>query len=340
MRYFPIFLDLKDRTVIIVGGGEDSLRKVRLLSRTGARIAVIAESLHDDLAGNPRVEWLARRFEAGLLDGAALVVSADAGMNEAVSEAARTRGIPVNAVDRADLSSFIVPSIVDRSPVVVAIGTEGSAPMLGQGLRARIDAMLPQALGSLAEAARALRGRVADSIPPGNRRRSFWKRFFFGDVRDAYVADEPANYSSLVESLFVDEAIPARGRVSFVSAGTGEPELPTLKAQRKLLEADVIVHDRFIPAGILEVARRDAVRIALDQLAFTGVAAILIREAKASRHVVRLRSGDALVEELAAVAAEGIPVETVPGISIEPTGRIVTFPVREDIRDAFLKAAS
>ena len=340
MRYFPIFIDLKDRTVVVVGGGEESLRKVRLLSRTGARVVVIAEKLHDELAANPRVEWQARRFEASLLDGAALAVSADAQLNEIVSKAARARGIPVNAVDRPALSTFIVPSIVDRSPVVVAIGTEGTSPMLGQGLRARIDVMLPQALGKLAEAADALRARVASAIPAGNRRRSFWKRFFFGDVRDAFVAGEPERYGALVETLFHDEAAPTQGRVSFVTAGTGDPELLTLKAQRKLLEADVIVHDCFAAAGVLEAARRDAVRIPLDQLAFTGVATILIREAKAGRHVVRLRSGEALVEELAAVAAEGIPVEAVPGVSTQSTGQIVTFPVREDIRDAILKAAS
>lgn len=340
MRYFPIFIDLKNRTVVVVGGGEDSLRKVRLLSRTEARIVVVAVSLHDELAANPRVEWLARRFEASLLDGAALAISADAQLNEIVSEAARSRGIPVNAVDCPGLSTFIVPSIVDRSPVVVAIGTEGTAPMLGQGLRARIDVMLPQALGKLAETAGALRGRVADAIPAGNRRRSFWKRFFFGDVRDAFIAGESENYGTLVETLLHNEAASAKGRVSFVSAGIGDPELLTLKAQRKLQEADVIVHDRFVAVGILEAARRDAVRIPLDQLAFTGVATILIREAKAGRHVVRLRSGDALVEELAAVAADGIPVEAVPGVSTQPTGQIVTFPVREDIRDAILKAAS
>jgi uroporphyrin-III C-methyltransferase/precorrin-2 dehydrogenase/sirohydrochlorin ferrochelatase len=340
MRYFPIFMDLKGRTVVVVGGGEQSLRKVRLLSRTSARIVVIAESLHDELGANPRVEWLARRFEASLLDGATLVVSAETQLNEAVSAAARARDIPMNAIDCPSLSTFIVPSIVDRAPLVVAIGTEGKAPMLGQGLRARIDAMLPQTLGKLAEAAGALRWRVAESIPAGNRRRSFWKRFFFGDVRDAFVAGDYANYRFGVEALIDNEAAPARGRVSFVSAGTGDPELLTLKAQRKLQEADVILHDRFTATDILEVARRDAVRIPLDQLAFTGVATILIREAKAGLHVVRLRSGGTLVEELAAVAAEGIPVECVPGVSTEPTGQIVTFPIREDIRDAILKAAS
>ncbi len=337
MRYFPIFIDLRGRTVVVVGGGEEALRKVRLLSRTEARIVVIAGSLHDELAVNQRVEWVARHFEPDLLTGAVLVISASTELNEIVSEAARSRSIPVNAVDRPDLSTFIVPSIVDRAPLVVAIGTEGTSPMLGQGLRARIDAMLPQALGKLAAAAGTLRGHVAEAIPPGNRRRSFWSRFFFGDVRDAFVAGETKNYSALLEGLLHSQPPSTKGRVSFVSAGTGDPELLTLKAQRKLLEADVITYDRFVAADILEVARRDAVLIPLDQF---GVSAILIREAKAGRHVVRLRSGEVSVEELAAVAGEGIPVETVPGVSTVPTGEVITFPVREDIRDAVLKAAS
>lgn len=322
MRYFPIFFDLKDRDVIVIGGGEEAARKLRLLSRTEARIKVV-----DD-------------YEPGILAGAALVVGADARFNEQVSANARALDIPVNIVDRPDLSTFIMPSIVDRSPLVVAIGTEGTSPILGQGLRARIDAMLPQNLGRLAEAANGLRERVAGSIPFGNRRRSFWQRFFFGDVRDAFIAGENARYAEGVETLFADEAAPAQGRVSFVSAGPGDAELLTIKAQRKLQEADVIVHDRFIPDAILEVARRDADRTSVGTMAFNGVIDILVREAKAGRHVVRLRSGEPLVEELAAVAAEGIPVETVPGVALKQPAEIVTFPVREDIRDAIMKAAS
>ena len=221
MRYFPIFYDLKNRPVTIVGGGEEALRKVRLLLKTDAVINVIAPSLHDELAANPRVNWIARHYHTGLLDGAALVYSADAALNERVAADAQAQGIPVNAVDNPDISTFIVPSIVDRDPVVVAIGTEGTAPILGQGLRARIDAMLPTALGDLAKSAASLRERVAATIPAGNRRRGFWYRFFFGDVRDAFIAGESCNYLAGVEGLFASEAQPPKGRVSFVSLVTG-----------------------------------------------------------------------------------------------------------------------
>ncbi|MFT3986852.1 NAD(P)-dependent oxidoreductase [Aestuariivirga sp.] len=335
MRYFPIFIDLDGRMVVIVGGGEEALRKVRLLSRTAARIVVVADALHPELAANPKVEWTSQPFSPVLLDGAALAVCADATLNDAVSAAAQARGIPVNAVDCADLSTFIVPSIVDRAPVVVAIGTEGTAPMLGQGLRARIDAMLPQALGSLAETAARLRGRVAKTIPAGNRRRSFWQRLFFGDVRDSYLAGDLSGFQSGVEALFRSEAAPAQGRVSFVDLGPGDPELLTIKAQRKLLEADVIVHDRFLDSARLEMARRDAVRIPASR----NATAILLEEAAAGRHVVRVSQGEADVEEILSVTEAGIPVETVPGIS-SPARLQAAFPVRDDISDAILRAAS
>lgn len=340
MRYFPLFIDLKDRPVVVVGGGEEALRKVRLLLKTEANISLIAATLHDELAAAPRVNWIARRFDAALLDGAVLVFSADKELNPAVTAAARARGIPVNAVDAAEISTFIVPSIVDRDPVIVAIGTEGTAPVLGRGLRERIDALLPQALGQLASSAAVLRARVAETVPAGNRRRSFWQRFFFGDVRDAFIAGDAAHYAAGVETLLADESAPPMGRVSFLAAGPGDPELLTLKAQRKLQEADVIVHDRLIDPAILELARRDATRIVADRQGFAAISDILTRQAGAGRHVVRLGSGDTFLDERVAVGAEGIAVETVPGIEVKPSAEIIPFPLREDIRDAVLRAAS
>lgn len=340
MRYFPIFFDLKDRPVTVVGGGEEALRKIRLLMKTEAVINVIAPELHEELSANPRVNWIARAYHAGLLDGAALVYSADASLNERVAGDAQALGIPVNAVDNPDISSFIVPSIVDRDPVVVAIGTEGTAPILGQGLRARVDAMLPQQLGELARSANALRERVAETIPPGNRRRSFWYRFFFGDVRDAYIAGDSCSYLAGVEKLLKSEAHPPTGRVAFVAVGAEDPDLLTLKAQRKLHEADVIVHDRDTPAEILEMARRDAVRIPVKGELYDGTTDILLEEARAGKLVVRLSLDEPSLEETVSVAAEGIAFDTVPAVALPRPADIIPFPVREDIRDAILRAAS
>jgi uroporphyrin-III C-methyltransferase/precorrin-2 dehydrogenase/sirohydrochlorin ferrochelatase len=339
MRYFPIFVDLQDRPVTVVGGTEEALRKVRLLLKTGAVLNIIAPELHDELAAEPRVNWIAKGYHAGLLEGAALVYSADAALNERVAEDAKALGIPVNAVDNPDISTFIVPSIVDRDPVVVAIGTEGTAPILGQGLRARIDAMLPQALGDLAMAAADLRHRVAETIPFGNRRRSFWYRFFFGDVREAFIAGSTCSYLAGVENLFAEQAQAPQGRVAFVSLGSEDPELLTIKAQRKLQEADVIVHDRAVPQAILELARRDAVRMPVKGELYDGATDLLLAEAKAGKLVVRL-SDEVSLEETVSVAAEGIAFETVPSVAAAKPAEVIAFPVREDIREDILRAAS
>ncbi|MGE0004742.1 MAG: siroheme synthase CysG [Parvibaculaceae bacterium] len=329
MRYFPVFLDLDNRKAVIVGGGEEALRKVRLLLKTKANIQVVAPTLHGELKAcldDGRIAWTGRSFTPALLDGAALVYSADGHLHEAVAAAARARAIPVNAVDEAVLSTFITPSIVDRDPVVVAIGTEGTSPVLGMGLRSRIEAMLPQGLGSLARAASRLRHGVAERVPQGSRRRSFWQRYFFGSIRESFLAGDARSYTRELEAALIDDSSPPVGRVSLVGAGPGDPELLTLKAQRKLQEADVIVHDRLIGPGILELARRDAVRIPVGKTPFAAspkqsdINAILIREASAGRHVVRLKGGDPYIfarggEEQAALAAQGIPVDVVPGIT-------------------------
>jgi uroporphyrin-III C-methyltransferase / precorrin-2 dehydrogenase / sirohydrochlorin ferrochelatase len=326
MRYFPIFVDLQNARVVVVGGGEEALRKVRLLLKTDARIDVIADALHAELAANPRVNWLAKTYDAALLDGATLVYSSDTALNKQVSADAMARGIQINAVDQADISSFIVPSIVDRDPVVVAIGTEGTSPVLGQGIRAKIDAMLPDRLGALAAKAQSMRDRVARHIPHGNRRRAFWQEFFFGATRDAFVAGDDAGFGKAMHDAVHNVLAAKTGRVSLVGAGPGDPELLTLKAQRKLQEADVIVYDRLVSAGVLEMARRDAVRIPVGKTPFEPspkqdeINAILIAEAQKGLRVVRLKGGDPYVfgrggEEQAALEAKGIAVDVVPGIT-------------------------
>ncbi|TMJ40621.1 MAG: uroporphyrinogen-III C-methyltransferase [Alphaproteobacteria bacterium] len=305
------------------------MRKIRLLLKTKAKITVIAPTLHDELLAHvkeDRLAWVSRSFVPSLLDEAVLVYSANNDLHREVSQAARDRGIPVNAIDDAALSTFITPPIVDRDPVVVAIGTEGTSPVLGMGLRSKIEALLPQALGSLAIAASHLRQSVAERVPHGNRRRSFWQRYFFGSIRDSFMAGDAGSYTRELEAALIDVTSPSLGRVSLVGAGPGDPELLTLKAQRKLQEADVIVHDRLIGPGILDLARRDAIRIAVGKKPFepsprqSDINAILIREARAGRHVVRLKGGDPYVfgrggEEQAALIAEGIPVDVVPGIT-------------------------
>ncbi len=326
MRYFPIFIDLKDARVVVVGGGEEALRKIRLLLKTPAHIEVIASELHAELLAEPRVKWLAKTYDAALLAEAKLVYSADMALNARVSADAIARGIQVNAVDQAEISTFIVPSIVDRDPVVVAIGTEGTAPVLGQGIRAKIDAMLPVALGGLASKAQSLREKIANLVPHGNRRRAFWQQFFFGAPRDAFLEKDNVAFELALHDAMHGAITAKVGRVSLVGAGPGDPELLTLKAQRKLQEADVIVYDRLVSKGILEMARRDAVRIGVGKTPFVAspkqseINAILVAEALKGLNVVRLKGGDPYIfgrgsEEQAALEAAGIAVDIVPGIT-------------------------
>jgi uroporphyrin-III C-methyltransferase/precorrin-2 dehydrogenase/sirohydrochlorin ferrochelatase len=339
MRYFPIFLDVKARTIIVVGGGEEALRKLRLLGRTGARITVVADGVDPEIAAMPQVSRIDGPFAPSMLEGAILVVSADPAQNRAVAEAAALRGIPCNCVDRPGLSSFIMPSIVDRSPVIVAIGTEGTAPVLGQGLRAKIEATLPSRLGELATAAAGLRGRIARELPAGGPRRAFWRRFFFGPARDAFLADRRQAHASIVETLIAG-GTDAQGAIAFVSAGGGDPELLTLKAHRLLQEADVIVHDAGMPDAIFELARRDASRLKVNRNDFTTTADILLAALRRGLRVVRLHMGAVSVEERAAVAAEAVAVDIVPGVA-EPESA-APLPSRQSLRQTIeaLKVAS
>lgn len=319
MRYFPVFVDLRGRTVLVVGGGEEALRKVRLIRKTEGRIVVAAADLHPelaDLADLGGIRWDARPFEPGMIEGTALVFACEAATREAVSAAALAANVPVNAVDRADLSTVIVPAIVDRDPIVVAIGSEGAAPILAQNIRAAVEAMLPPAIGGLAAAAERLRARVAEVIAPGAPRRAFWRQFFFGRPRTLFLEGRTAAFEASVEALVAcGAAAEHRGAVAFVAAGPGDPELLTLKAQRKLQEADVIVADRSISLAILEHARRDAVRVFADTPHEAREA--VLREARAGRLVVRLTLAIADDPALrAGLAGANADVETVPGVGL------------------------
>jgi len=342
MRYFPIFVDLKGRRVLVVGGGEEATRKVRLLLKTDAHISVIASELHPELAGNPRIEWLAKEFSPGLINGATLVYSAEKSLNAIVSAEAQVRGIPVNAVDEADISTFIIPSIVDRDPVIIAIGTEGTAPVLGQGIRAQIDGLLPLTLGSLARTAATWRAKVAEIVPPGNRRRGFWQRFFFGDVRETHDSGDAVAFELAVQDALFLETRPAFPRVTYLHV----PEdlgLLTLRGQRRLQEADVIVHancDHIDMLGpVLEMSRRDALRLAVNG---SDAARLVTEEARKGLKVVRLLNSPA-VAEISDVRDGGFTVEVLHGPPISITNdnsTVVPFPVRDDLREAILKAAS
>ena len=264
MRYFPLFYDLQNARVVVVGGGEEALRKVRLLLKTPARVEVIADVLHVELASEPRVNWLSKTYDATLIRGAALVISADVKFNVMVSADAKELGIPVNAVDDAALSSFIVPAIVDRDPVVVAIGTEGAAPVLAQNIRSKVDALLPLNLGAVAKRAAALRNLVAEKLAHGRPRRAFWADFFFGSVAEAEKSNDKVAYELALGDALFNHSQSKQQRISTLIV-PAELDLLTLRDHRALMEADFIVHSHNASAALLEMARRDAVRLLPQQ---------------------------------------------------------------------------
>ena len=324
MRYFPLFIDLDGRRAVVVGGGEEALRKVRLLLKTEVAIDLVADTLSDELArscdGRPhRLEGkaLCARITSTAPPSSMSPMNAMTRRFQPMRAPAR---IPVNVVDRrrtVDASSSPRSSIAIRSWWRSA--PKARRPVLGQGLRARIDAMLPHCPGpSRLNCAKALRGRIAKTVAAGLRAPRLLAEVI-SSARSATVflaGDQPA-YARELEAALAGDSSPPVGRVSLVGAGPGDPELLTLKAQRKLHEADVIVYDRLVGPAILELARRDAVRIPVGKTPFepspkqSEINAILIREAKAGRRVVRLKGGDPYVfgrggEEQAALEAQGI----------------------------------
>ncbi|HYM44317.1 MAG TPA: siroheme synthase CysG [Steroidobacteraceae bacterium] len=333
MDYLPLFLRLTGEVALVVGGGRVAARKVAWLRRAGARVTVVAPELVAELAGlrdRGDLRHLSEPFAPAQLAGAAVAVAAtdDAALNAAVSAAARAQHIPVNVVDSPELSTFIFPAIIDRSPVVVAVSSAGEAPVLARAVRQRIEALLPGRLGLLARFLGTRRARVQHALPIPARR-AFWERVIGGPAAGAALAgDETAAEHAFAHELAAARrAAPAAapGEVYLIGAGPGDPDLLTLRALQLLQEADVILYDRLVPTAILERARRDAERIFVgkesgDPGLQQHIHELLVQLALAGKRVARLKGGDPFVfgrggEEIEVLRAHGIPYRVVPGIT-------------------------
>ena len=332
MQHFPIFLRLAGRRTVVSGAGPAAVAKLRLLLKSDVTICVFGPDPEPEILAwrrNGSVRHEDRCVECGDLDGAALLYCAnsDASENARAAALARRRGILVNIVDSLEGSDFTTPAIVDRDPVTVAIGTEGTAPVLARNLKAALEAQLPISLGPLARIAQAFRCRC-ESVPSGRMRRALWSEYFFRSGPRGYARDGGNGAREALSSLLEEAATAARpaGLVSFVGAGPGDPELLTLKARNRLHEADIIVHDRLVSAEVLELARREAEHLCVGKTGYGPswsqgrINALLVRRAGEGHHVIRLKSGDPAVlgrldEEIEALEAAGIPWEIVPGIT-------------------------
>lgn len=331
MSYFPVFMDLREKPVLVVGGGKVAARKVRALLKAGARISVVAAELCDELEVRRReseIEWRARAFTASAIEGARLAFAAtdDAALNRAVYEAGGAFNVPVNVVDDAGHCHFISPAVVDRGAVQVAVSTGGASPLMARAVRSWIEALLPHGLGKVAAAAGRLRAEVGRRLSPQERRRAM--EFLMDPSQILRWSHLPAGEITrhMRAEIGRRSRAPRAGKVFLVGAGPGRPELLTVRAVEVLQRADVVLHDRLVPPGILDQARRDAERIDVGKRAgdHHGAQArihdLMVEAAGAGKIVVRLKGGDAFVfgrggEELQHLKAHGIDYEVVPGIT-------------------------
>jgi uroporphyrin-III C-methyltransferase/precorrin-2 dehydrogenase/sirohydrochlorin ferrochelatase len=331
VRWFPLFLDLRERRVVVIGGGPVAERKIALLLHSGARIHLVAQALTEALKSRVTAGEIThepRDFEAADLDGARLAIAAtDAReVNRAVSLAADVRNIPVNVVDDAELSSGILPAIVDRSPLIIAIGTEGSAPVLARHVRALIESVVDESLGRLAALLARWRVRIKQRFPVADARRRLYERIIEGPVADRVRQARDLQAEALLAQLLAKGDPGQAGLVQIVGAGPGDPGLLTLNALRALQGADVVLHDRLVSAEVLKLVRREALMIDAGKSAGghsvqqARIHELMREHAARGQRVVRLKGGDPFIfgrggEEIEFLRANGIAYEVLPGIT-------------------------
>ncbi|MGI9302367.1 MAG: siroheme synthase CysG [Gammaproteobacteria bacterium] len=333
MDYLPIFFDVKDRRCLVVGGGEIAARKVARLRSARASVHVVAPELCPSLANDAAqglIDHWERRFHPDDLADCALVVAAtdDAAVNHEVSESARARGIPVNVVDQPALCSFIMPSIIDRAPVIVAVSSSGASPVLARLLRARLETLIPAAYGHLAALVETFRTQVKARFAVANHRRRFWEDVLDGPVAEMVFAGKDQEARDTLAEAIQNRSQDGRptGAVYLVGAGPGDPDLLSFRALRVMQQADVVLYDRLVTKDILDLARRDAERIyvgkkrAQHAVRQGEINQMMLELAQQGNRVLRLKGGDPFIfgrggEEIDSLSAHGIPFQVVPGIT-------------------------
>ncbi len=332
MDFLPIFINIRDHNCLVVGGGKVAARKVDLLLHAGACITVVAPELDTELLeklDQGIFTYRAETFIPSHLDNIALVIAATNNLlvNQKISDAAKKLCIPVNVVDNPDLCSFIMPSIIDRSPVLIAVSSSGKSPVLARLLRAHLETIIPEAYGRLATYAANFRERVKQRFSHPEKRRLFWEKELQGPFAEMVFAGKDEAAQEYLENSLSGETdeIPP-GEVYLVGAGPGNPDLLTFRAMRLMQQADVVVYDRLVSPEILNMVRRDAQRIYAGKehrnhsMSQESINELLVRLAKENKRVLRLKGGDPFIfgrggEEIETLASFGIPFQVVPGIT-------------------------
>lgn len=331
MDYLPIFTKITNKHCLLVGGGDVAARKLSLLLAAGARVTLVAPSISESIkndASQDSLKLLETSYHAALLDDMDLVVAAtdNRELNEAVSRDAGERHIFVNVVDNPDLCTFIMPSIIDRSPVTIAIGTGGNAPVLARLLRGKIEALIPHRYGALAQLAAKYRDKVKDKLPTGTSRKNFWEKVFEGSIAERVFSGNQEAAEQQLETLLESQQEQQQGEVYLVGSGPGDADLLTFRALRLMQQADVAIYDRLVSSDILDLVRRDADKIYVGKKANNHcvpqdqINDLLIKLAKQGKRVLRLKGGDPYIfgrggEEAQKLVEEGIPFQVVPGIT-------------------------
>ncbi|RUM81462.1 MAG: uroporphyrinogen-III C-methyltransferase [Candidatus Thioglobus sp.] len=331
MNYLPIFIDIKQQPCLVVGGGDIALRKINLLLKANAAVTCVSKECCDGiqkLVKNNQITYIEKAFEASDIDRQVLIVSAtdDSTLNTHVSELAKVANIPVNVVDSPDLCSFIMPSIVDRSPIVIAISSAGKAPVLARLIRAKLESTIPHAYGKLAELAGNFRDQVKAKFNNIEDRRYFWEKTFSGIVAEKVFTGKVDEAKADLQAQLDGSTDSGVGEVYLVGGGPGDPDLLTFKALRLMQQADVILYDRLVSDGVMELVRRDAELIYVGKerdnhaVPQGDINQLLVDLAKQGRRVCRLKGGDPFIfgrggEEIETLAENNIPFQVVPGIT-------------------------
>ena len=331
MDHLPVFINLRQKPCLVVGGGDIALRKVNLLLKAQAKIKCISPEFCSgliELSRKNNLDLIEKRFESTDIDNQSVIIAAtdDDKTNAMVSSLAHESGIPINVVDSPDLSSFIMPSIVDRSPIVIAISSAGKAPVLARIIRAKLETIIPSAYGNLAEIAGEYRQKVKQRFVNLKDRRKFWESVFSGVIAEKVFAGRSEEAKADIEKHLASSIEMNLGEVYLVGAGPGDPDLLTFKALRLMQQADVVLYDRLVSKGVMELVRRDAELIYVGKKGGSestrqiDINERLVKLAKSGKRVCRLKGGDPFIfgrggEEIETLSDNGIPFQVVPGIT-------------------------
>ena len=332
MQSLPIFFNVKNRHCVVIGGGDVAMRKTSMLLKAHAAITLISPDLCHEiqaLVDDKKIKYTQANFDSAQLDGACLVIAAtdDEAVNQAVSSSAQVANIPVNVVDSPALCTFTMGSIIDRSPIVIAVTSNGNAPVLARYIRTKIETMLPAAYGRIAAIAGEFRDQVKAKFATTQSRRIFWEEVLQGPLVERVLSGQEQSAKTYLQGVLDSaDAAPNKGEVYLVGGGPGDPDLLTFRALRLMQQCDVCVYDKLVSPEVMELVRRDAELIyvgkARDQhtMPQDQINALLARLALEGKRVLRLKGGDPFIfgrggEEIETLMEHGVPFQVVPGIT-------------------------